>query len=358
MRISPLATFLVFLVLFGQSQCQKISFYERDQKGSGRISDKNPFETLFYKTSKNFVQANLYRESNYTEEDKSTTHFARHLIASFNTTFRSALDFLIYDPEIDSYEMPFREPFPGKDVNFDEFSSAFHTHSPPENVREMEFFEKLGTNKEDPLYTVNLRKFPFEFEVKRNDNQEVIMSTVGTELFFSKFHTTFCMARSGTVYYGMGERNYKFLLEDGVYTVWARDKNSELEDGKPPGHQTYGVHSVFLSKDRKGKFFMVYLRNPEGFDFFLKPDKICYQKMSGPFNFKIFLCDEYPEACIINYHRYIGAYSIPPFWSLGAHHSKFGLKSFLDMEEILLSYQSLNIPLEGLNDSSFLCFMA
>ena len=49
--------------------------------------------------------------------------------------------------------------------------------------------------------------------------------------------------------YGNGERvSPNLFLQEGIYTSWARDIPSPVEDGKPPGKNDYGVHPVLFGQ--------------------------------------------------------------------------------------------------------------
>ena len=47
--------------------------------------------------------------------------------------------------------------------------------------------------------------------------------------------------------FGLGERTREFWLDDGTYTMWARDEPTPYDDGNPPGKNTYGVQPVFFA---------------------------------------------------------------------------------------------------------------
>ncbi len=49
--------------------------------------------------------------------------------------------------------------------------------------------------------------------------------------------------------YGLGERvSPSLFLGEGIYTSWARDIPSPVEDGKHPGNNDYGVHPVVFTQ--------------------------------------------------------------------------------------------------------------
>lgn len=46
---------------------------------------------------------------------------------------------------------------------------------------------------------------------------------------------------------GLGERSQRELFfDDGIYSIWTVDEPTKLEDGYPPGKQSYGAHPFFM----------------------------------------------------------------------------------------------------------------
>jgi hypothetical protein len=39
----------------------------------------------------------------------------------------------------------------------------------------------------------------------------------------------------------------ELFLEDGVYSLWARDAANPVENGELPGANTYGVHPFYMT---------------------------------------------------------------------------------------------------------------
>lgn len=54
---------------------------------------------------------------------------------------------------------------------------------------------------------------------------------------------------SFTGIFGLGERaNKDFFFKDGVYSMWAKDIPTPIEDGKTPGNNLYGTHPFYMYK--------------------------------------------------------------------------------------------------------------
>ncbi len=68
----------------------------------------------------------------------------------------------------------------------------------------------------------------------------------------------------------MGERNARFRLGNGIYTIWNRDRPGEIEDGKRPGKNTYGSYPIYLNREQSGNYHISYLRNVNAMDFMIR----------------------------------------------------------------------------------------
>ena len=48
------------------------------------------------------------------------------------------------------------------------------------------------------------------------------------------------------------------------------------------------------------------------------------------------------------YHSYVGEWYLPPFWTLGYHHSRWGFKDIIDLKKSADKHFNNNFPLECL----------
>lgn len=61
--------------------------------------------------------------------------------------------------------------------------------------------------------------------------------------------------------FGLGERASKnFFYEDGIYTIWAKDQGTPLEDGKLPTKAMYGTHPFFMFRHNKESYAGVFYK--------------------------------------------------------------------------------------------------
>ena len=77
---------------------------------------------------------------------------------------------------------------------------------------------------------------------------------------------------------------------------------------------------MHLMKEKSGNFHVLFLKNSAAMDVEVTSDqKLIYRIIGGVFHFKLFLGDKNPETAIEMYHKYLGGYTTPPFWSMGYH---------------------------------------
>jgi len=69
---------------------------------------------------------------------------------------------------------------------------------------------------------------------------------------------------------GMGERagNLLYNNEDGgIHSRWTHDAASPIDDGSPPGSNTYGFQPFYYYKSPTGKWIGVFNNNPYATDY-------------------------------------------------------------------------------------------
>lgn len=69
-------------------------------------------------------------------------------------------------------------------------------------------------------------------------------------------------SQNGTNFHGiagLAERtSNELFLEDGVYSLWARDAPNPVENGELPGANIYGVHPFYMTNGKDGSWYGVY----------------------------------------------------------------------------------------------------
>lgn len=117
---------------------------------------------------------------------------------------------------------------------------------------------------------------PFTLIVKNDDGKKVYEIK---ELLFDKYINYY----SATLYtakgdefksiIGLGERVSTDLFldkDDGVYSAWAFDNGMPIEDGRPPGKNTYGVHPFYMFRNNENTWGGVFTNLAAAQDWYVK----------------------------------------------------------------------------------------
>lgn len=73
---------------------------------------------------------------------------------------------------------------------------------------------------------------------------------------------------------GLGQHTSPDLfLADGVHTMWARDINNPVDDGKAPGKNNYATHPFYMAKATDKTWFGVFTNLANAQDWWIKNNK-------------------------------------------------------------------------------------
>jgi len=242
-----------------------------------------------------------------------------HMIVSFHdtTTFRIK----ILDNDNTRWEIPEQIPFP-------------------------HFKSNTMISLDQGVCTIEVQEDPFSLVITRKDTGEVLFDTRNRNFIYSDLYIEFSTALPTENVYGFGERNYKFKLAPGTFTIWGRDDPMILEDGNG-GANTYSHHPVGLIRDKKGNFFLTLMRNSNAMDVIVEKDPaLTYKMVGGVIDLVFFIGDDYPETVLKAYHNYLGNFTMMPFWSMGYHQSKWGYMNHGLMHDVVTKYIEHDIPLD------------
>ena len=193
----------------------------------------------------------------------------------------------------------------------------------------------------------------FFYEVHQvNDPTKVFYSTRGMPFIYSKYYkkTSAKIDSTGQIF-GLGERVGEFFLKEGVYTIWARDDPSPVEDGKKPGKNVYGSHPVFFTQmsSSKSQFFAVFDHNAGAQDFFLKKEGSAYTvtqiKTSG-ITHQFIIMNNSISSVVASFIKLVGKPLMVPEWSLGWHQCRYGYNSSDQVKDVVQNYIQYQIPLD------------
>lgn len=61
---------------------------------------------------------------------------------------------------------------------------------------------------------------------------------------------------------GLGDQvGNDLFLNDGVYSLWARDKGDPVQDGKMPGKNMYGVDPFVMGQSPDYHWYGIFMNN-------------------------------------------------------------------------------------------------
>eukprot|EP00735_Rhodelphis_limneticus_P000780 TRINITY_DN11307_c0_g1::TRINITY_DN11307_c0_g1_i1::g.745::m.745 TRINITY_DN11307_c0_g1::TRINITY_DN11307_c0_g1_i1::g.745 ORF type:complete len:956 (+),score=271.53,sp/O04893/AGLU_SPIOL/35.44/1e-153,Glyco_hydro_31/PF01055.21/6.7e-148,Trefoil/PF00088.13/5.5e-14,Trefoil/PF00088.13/5.4e+03,Gal_mutarotas_2/PF13802.1/0.002,Gal_mutarotas_2/PF13802.1/5.1e+03,Gal_mutarotas_2/PF13802.1/7.8e+03 TRINITY_DN11307_c0_g1_i1:28-2868(+) len=89
----------------------------------------------------------------------------------------------------------------------------------------------------------------------------------------------------------------------------------------------------------------VFLLNSNPMDVVAMPDAMYFKPIGGILDMYVF-AGPTPADVVQQYHRVIGAPSLPPRWSLGFHQSRYGYKTLQQLKDVVASFEKNALPLD------------
>ena len=205
-------------------------------------------------------------------------------------------------------------------------------------------FVKLSENGTEFSLSVH------EFQNEANK----FFDTTGQHFVFSEYYVQLQaeVETSGRMF-GLGERTREFWLEDGTYTLWARDAADPYDDANPPGKNTYGVQPVLFAQNNRNTDFLAILNlNANAQDVIVGPKKgsgtgknVQFVTTGGVLDLYV-LAATAPLEQVRRYHELVGKPPVPPLWGLGWQQSRYGYESSAVLDAVVANYSNASIPLE------------
>ena len=313
-------------------------------------TSETSFYTLENKTIEDGSIKLLLKRSTKKDSNSNFGNISQQISLEINIIAKDILQFIFRDLKTKRFELPLSDTFP--------------YHKAKIKI-DNDFNWKLGNIDLD--YEFNIKENPFHLEVSRKNTKEVVFSTADSDFFFAENYAEFTASIPSDNLFGLGERTTTFKLKSGIYTLYNKDLYGEIEDGKGQGKNRYGSHPMYLMRENSGKYHITYLRNSHPMDVILNfqddysnkffnnrnikkstngKNLITYKVVGGVFDFSIFLGSENPENVTKKYHKFLGGYALPPFWSMGFHQCRWGYKNLHMIQEVLEGYKNNNLPLD------------
>jgi len=189
---------------------------------------------------------------------------------------------------------------------------------------------------------------PFSFSVKRKSSGEVLFDTSAAGLVFEDQYVRLrTKLPQNPSLYGTGEHTDPFMLNTTDYTriIWNRDAYTT-----PPGTNLYGDHPVYFDHRGANGTHGVFLLNSNGKNIKINNDDgqyLEYDLLGGVLDF-YFLAGPSPAEVAQQYSEVVGKSAMMPYWGLGFHQCRYGMRDVYEVAEVVANYSSADIPLENM----------
>ena len=138
--------------------------------------------------------------------------------------------------------------------------------------------------------------------------------------------------------FGLGERAVPFNLRPGNYCSWNRDVEGSYSTGTDP---LYIGTPIYLSLSNSGSH-LVYFENTFKSSYSIS-DNLVASFEGGMLRY--YLIFGSLDTIFQQLSELLGRPTLPPFWALGYHHSRWGYRSESDIREVVKAFQNHDLPL-------------
>jgi maltase-glucoamylase len=222
----------------------------------------------------------------------------------------------------------------------------------PEETFSSDYSKITSTLDISAVLTLPKQGENFYYEVHDPKSPSTILySTKGQGFVYSQYYKrTTATVNSDDKLFGLGERVGDFFLTEGVYTLWARDEVSPIENAKRPGNNIYGVHPVYFSKLKKStQFFAVFDHNAGAQDYILKKvgtDWTVTQVKTSGVTDQFILFNDQLSNVVRNFQELVGKPAMIPEWGLGWHQCRYGYNNTGQANSVVENYMQNDFPLD------------
>uniref|UniRef100_A0A3Q2V8W7 alpha-glucosidase n=1 Tax=Haplochromis burtoni TaxID=8153 RepID=A0A3Q2V8W7_HAPBU len=219
------------------------------------------------------------------------------------------LQFKIYDPNDDRYEVPVELSVP----------------TTPE------------TEESNRLYRVAIVQYPFGIQIIRNSTGTIIWDSSVPGFTFSDMFIQVTTRLPSHYVYGFGETEHKTFKHDLNYHTWGM-----FSKDQPPGYKMncYGVHPFYMGLENTADAHGVLLLNSNAMGernvTLLPSPALTYRTLGGILDFYVFMGPT-PEMLI-------GRPVLPAYWSLGFQLCRYGYANDKEIETLYTEMKTAGIP--------------
>ena len=193
---------------------------------------------------------------------------------------------------------------------------------------------------------------PFFFELSEiYDSHDFLFTSRNLAFVYVKNFIHIKLLINGKHVFGLGERVGKFELADGIYSMWNYDAMHE-ETGFPPGNNMYGSHPFYLIHTHNPiEFAGIFFLTSNAMDVKIRHTGMTTQidhVLSGGIVDAYFISEGTAEQVLRNYHYIIGKPVPLPFWAFGYHHSRWGYRDMIHLQDVVNKFENSGIPLDAI----------
>ena len=215
------------------------------------------------------------------------------------------------------------------------------------NYDDMEDYKDMNFDAEEDF--VDITEFSFRL-LTFDDNQFYNFNT-SKNFIFSDNYINFQSELTSDNIFGFGERTHDFKLGEGLYTIWPNGFDAAKYDKGLGGGNGYGHFPIAIHKTMYENLWMgIVFLNTNAQD--VKITKcnetlvnLEHKTIGGIIDYYI-IVEETPEEVLKGIQFLIGIPTLPPFWSLGNHQSRYGFRNFEEFKSVYELYKKYEIPID------------
>ena len=225
-----------------------------------------------------------------------------------------------------------------------------------EGQRMVDFNENMEKNYNDNgIDNENSNNNEFAFRLMNDDKKEFFYFNASESFLFSDKLIIFQYKLTSDKIYGFGERTHDFKLGEGTFTMWPFDCSGTIYDDGLGGMNQYSHQPIALHKTRyKNLWLGLVFLNTNAQDVVIQSSEdddtemfLTHKAIGGIIDYYIIVGNS-PENVVKNIQFLLGIPPLPPYWSLGNHQSRYGLKTFEEFKNIYNNYKKLEIPIDAM----------
>ena len=194
----------------------------------------------------------------------------------------------------------------------------------------------------------------FNFKLLDNDFNEFYSFSTDKNFLFSDNYINFESKLTSDNIYGFGERTHDFKLDNKLYTIWPNDCGGTEYDKGEGGMNQYSHQPIGLHKTKYENLWLGFVfLNTNAQDVIISSSNsrnstyLTHKTIGGIIDYYI-IVNNSPEEIIRNINYLVGIPTLPPFWSLGYHQSRYGYKNFEEFKNVYEKFKEYNISSDAM----------